>query len=267
MAADFSLDPQTVISPEPRADLTDTLALQSECQVQIRSQGDRLQILLPPGPSSGSEVNADGLGWLDIRQQVQQRLNGGDRFRKVEAPVDLVANHWLLDVRQLQDFAETLAQQGLRLEQIQTTRRQTAVSAATAGFSVDQTSLLPDLGAAVTAVPLPDAPLYLQTTLRSGAEIRHSGSVVLVGDLNPGSAIVADGDILVWGRIRGIAHAGASGNENCRIFALLLEPTQLRIASLVARPPEPHGASYLPEVSYVVDGVIRIAAADTLGRT
>jgi septum site-determining protein MinC len=265
MAADFSLDPQTLFSPD-EAVRSDDPTVWLAGQVQIRNQGDRLQILLPPGPSSGSEVNADGLSWLDLRQQVQQRLDGGNRLRQGEVPVDLVANHWSLDVRQLQDFAAALTQEGLRLEQIQTTRRQTAVSAATAGFSVDQTSLLPELVESARVAPLPEAPLYLQTTLRSGAEIRHSGSVVLVGDLNPGSAILADGDILVWGRLRGIAHAGAVGNENCRIMALLLEPTQLRIATLVARPPEPHGASFLPEVAYVVDGGIRISPSESLGR-
>lgn len=267
MPEDASLDLQRVLKPDSRTIQTETVLPRSEGQVHIRKQGDRLQLVLPPGPASGSDVNADGLGWLDIRQQVQQRLEGGDRFWAREVPVDLLANYWLLDARQLQDLAETLAQQGLRLDQIQTTRRQTAVSAATAGFSIDQTSSRPDLLVTTETLPsLPDAPLYLQTTLRSGAEIRHTGSVVLVGDLNPGSAIVADGDILVWGRLRGIAHAGATGNENCRIYALLLEPTQLRIAGLVARPPEPHGAAPPAEVAYVVDGVIRIAIAETLGR-
>jgi septum site-determining protein MinC len=265
MSEDSLLDPQQIVSPDLQLILPDSALPRAEGQVQLCTQGDRLQLILPAGPASGREVNADGLGWLDIRQQIQQRLEGGDRFRQGEVPVDLLANYWLLDGRQLQDLAEALSQQGLRLEQIQTTRRQTAVSAATAGFSVDQTSRQSNRVTS-EANALPDAPLYLQTTLRSGAEIRHTGSVILVGDLNPGSAIVADGDILVWGRLRGIAHAGATGNEYCRIFALLLEPTQLRIAGLVARPPEPHAAAPAAEVAYVLDGIIRIAVAEALGR-
>jgi septum site-determining protein MinC len=63
----------------------------------------------------------------------------------------------------------------------------------------------------------------------------------------------------VWGRLRGMAHAGLDGNRNCRIMALQMQPTQLRIADVVARPPETPPAEYLPEVAYVGAGAIRIA--------
>jgi septum site-determining protein MinC len=56
-------------------------------------------------------------------------------------------------------------------------------------------------------------PLYLQLTVRSGVEIRHPGTIVILGDFKSGRAVIAEGDIFVWGRLRGVAHAGARGNR------------------------------------------------------
>jgi septum site-determining protein MinC len=98
-------------------------------------------------------------------------------------------------------------------------------------------------------------------TVRSGVEIRHSGTVVVLGDLNPGGSVVANGDILVWGRLRGVAHAGASGNSKCLIMALQMEPTQLRIADFVARAPTNVPSQVYPEIAYVTPEGIRITKA------
>ncbi len=85
----------------------------------------------------------------------------------------------------------------------------------------------------------PDAgeALYLRRTLRSGARIRHHGNLVLLGDINPGAEVAASGDIIVWGTIRGMVHAGALGDDSAIICALGLTPTQLRIGSHYALPP------------------------------
>ena len=79
--------------------------------------------------------------------------------------------------------------------------------------------------------------LYLRRTLRSGARIRHHGNLVLLGDVNPGAEVAASGDIIVWGTIRGMVHAGALGDDGAIICALGLNPTQLRIGSHYALPP------------------------------
>ena len=54
--------------------------------------------------------------------------------------------------------------------------------------------------------------------------------MVVLGDVNPGAEIVAEGNIIVWGRVRGLVHAGSKGNATAVICALDLSPTQLRIA-------------------------------------
>jgi septum site-determining protein MinC len=76
--------------------------------------------------------------------------------------------------------------------------------------------------------------LYHAATLRGGQTLHHTGNIVIVGDVNPGAELVATGDIIVFGRLAGIAHAGAQGDASARIFALDLAATQLRIATLIA---------------------------------
>lgn len=84
-----------------------------------------------------------------------------------------------------------------------------------------------------------DTALFLNRTLRSGTRIEFAGHVVVMGDVNPGAEIVAEGNVVVWGRLRGMVHAGAKGNRDAVICALDFSPTQLRIAeqaSLVSQP-------------------------------
>ncbi len=201
-------------------------------QVQLKAEEGRLLLILP----TESQLPASELSWSEIWQQMRQRLNASDRLRIPNTPVHLVAQDRLLDSRQLQELAEILNEEQLQLKSVGTSRRQTAIASVSSGYSVEQlqaqTSLNSDAQTANT--PLAEA-LYLEMTVRSGVEIRHPGTVILLGDLNPGGIVIADGDILVWGRLRGVAHAGALGNRDCLIMALQMEPTQLRIADAVAR--------------------------------
>lgn len=80
--------------------------------------------------------------------------------------------------------------------------------------------------------------LYIQRTLRSGQSISSEGNIVIIGDANPGSEIIAKGDITVWGVLGGIAHAGSAGNQYARIRALKMNAIQLRIADVFARRPD-----------------------------
>jgi len=95
-------------------------------------------------------------------------------------------------------------------------------------------------------------------TLRSGQSIHHNGDVIVIGDVNAGAEVVASGDILVWGRLRGIVHAGAEGDDTRCICALALLPTQLRIGNHIARPPEGklRRKKYEPECAFVSEGQI-----------
>lgn len=102
----------------------------------------------------------------------------------------------------------------------------------------------------------PDVGLIARRTLRSGQALRHPGSVTVIGDVNPGAEIVAGGDIVVWGRLRGVVHAGAMGDEAAVVCALDLQPTQLRIAQHIARSPDDRRRKPIPEVARVRNGKI-----------
>ncbi len=227
-------------------------------QVRLKSEQGRLLLILPAEAQTPSSATS----WSDIWQQLKQRLNGGDRFWQPNTTVHLIAGERLLDGRQLQAIADALAEVQLPLGRVYTSRRQTAVAAATAGYCVEQPAPVSALNQTPKPSPPPLAePLYLQMTVRSGVDIRHPGTVVILGDLNPGGMVVADGDILVWGRLRGVAHAGAGGNSKCLIVALQIEPTQLRIADYVARAPQTQPAQFYPEIAYVTPEGIRITKA------
>jgi len=79
-----------------------------------------------------------------------------------------------------------------------------------------------------------DMALFINKTLRSGKRIEFPGHVVVMGDVNAGAEIVADGNVIVWGRVRGMIHAGAKGDRSASICALDLSATQLRIANEVS---------------------------------
>lgn len=93
--------------------------------------------------------------------------------------------------------------------------------------------------------------VFVSQTLRSGNYVRHHGHVVVFGDVNPGAEIVAGGNVVIWGRLKGVVHAGAAGDETASICALEMTPTQLRIAGHIALSPEREAAG--PEVAFVRD--------------
>jgi len=106
--------------------------------------------------------------------------------------------------------------------------------------------------------------LFLKQTLRSGQVVRFNGSVVVIGDAHAGSEIAASGDIVVWGELRGIAHAGVGGSVKAEIRAMKIDALQLRIGDFIARRPDriayhkPSASSLAPEVAKVYEGEIRI---------
>jgi septum site-determining protein MinC len=101
-----------------------------------------------------------------------------------------------------------------------------------------------------------DDTLFLRRTVRSGQAIHHASNIVVLGDVNPGAEIVAGGDIIVWGVLRGMVHAGYPDNETAYVCSLFLAPVQLRIAHLLSRPPEGVEVQPRPEVATIKNGRI-----------
>ena len=105
--------------------------------------------------------------------------------------------------------------------------------------------------------------LFHTGTLRGGQSLHNVGNIVVVGDVNPGAELVATGDIVVFGVLRGVAHAGAQGERAARVYALDLAATQLRIAAFIAADFGDRKRNGIqPEAACVQDGRIAIVAFD-----
>jgi len=101
--------------------------------------------------------------------------------------------------------------------------------------------------------------LLLCRHLRSGQKVYSNGNLVILGDINPGAEVVARGNILVMGSLRGIAHAGAGGDTSAVVAAYRLNPTQIRIANHITRPPDGEVVTNSdPEVARIRDGKVII---------
>jgi len=104
----------------------------------------------------------------------------------------------------------------------------------------------------------PPKSCFYMGTVRSGAQMESDTDLVIVGDVNPGAQISAAGNVTVLGSLRGIVHAGKDGNRDAVIVALSLNPTQIRIAEIITRPPDGEEAASVPEIAYIRDGNIYV---------
>jgi septum site-determining protein MinC len=111
--------------------------------------------------------------------------------------------------------------------------------------------------------------IFLRCNLRPGQSVRYAGDVCVLGDVESGAEIVADGDIVVWGALLGTVHAGANGDDEAIICALHLSPIQLGIAGYISRFPaneEGYQGTRPPELAHVEMGRIVVEAWAERGR-
>ncbi len=74
---------------------------------------------------------------------------------------------------------------------------------------------------------------FYKGSIRSGQRLEFEGSIVIIGDVNDGAEVIAEDNIAILGSLRGMAHAGAKGNEKAIIAASIIEAPQIRIASKI----------------------------------
>ncbi len=77
--------------------------------------------------------------------------------------------------------------------------------------------------------------MFYKGTLRSGQVFEADGSVVILGDVNPGGKVIAKGNVIVLGNLKGNIFAGVDGNENAFVVALEMNPMQIKIGDIIAR--------------------------------
>ena len=228
------------------------MAQASESAVTIRGTRRGLSITIGAGE------------WQELLSELDARLAQGTAFFS-GSRVNLQAGRREINTEQLRQLIDLLRKHKVELASLLTSSRPTAEAAQ---------ALQVRLALAETPGPQPvlrpvdqDASdgILVHRTVRSGQSLRHAGHVVVIGDVNPGAEVIAGGDIIVWGRARGMLHAGAMGDEGAVVCALELTPAQLRIGPHIAvspegqrprpRVPPPRGQAQ-PETASVAEGQI-----------
>ena len=101
--------------------------------------------------------------------------------------------------------------------------------------------------------------LVINKNLRAGQSVEHTGDVLIIGNVNPGAVVKATGNIIVMGSLKGVAWAGYLGNQDAVIIALKMEPSQLRIANIIAvNEEEERQAPDYPEIARIENGEVVI---------
>ena len=187
--------------------------------------------------------------WLALEPALLEQIRAQQAFFR-GARIALDVGSQILRVNDLVALRDRLSEQGVSLWAVLSESPTTEKTAQLLGLATRISKPRPEEARQFAIEDLGDeTALFLSKTLRSGTRIEFPGHVVIFGDVNPGAEIVAEGNVLVWGRVRGMIHAGAKGNTAAYICALDLSPTQLRIASEVSamlkpqREPRPEIAS------------------------
>jgi septum site-determining protein MinC len=209
------------------------------------------------GIRHGLLVTMQAGGWDSLLAELERRLETTPSFFK-GGSVSLDVGEESLTEEDLRAARDLLAQHDIALHAVVSTDEKTEEAAQGLGLVIDLgLERRPPSEPSVEVVESEwSEALLCQKTLRSGQSIQTEGHVIVIGDVNPGAEIVAGGNILVWGRLRGTVHAGAMGDEEAIVCALDMSPTQLRIAGHITRSPEERRRNPTPEVASVRDNQI-----------
>ncbi len=196
----------------------------SENIASIQIKGIRDGLLATLGSASWEDQRAEMLAHIDERPSF---------FRGARLAMDVGTQ--TLKVNELVELRDQLSERGVALWAVVSDSPTTEKTAQLLGLATRISKPRPEeLRHAPTDEINDETALYLNKTLRSGTRIEFPGHVVLQGDVHPGAEIVAEGDVIVWGRVRGLIHAGSKGNHQAVICALDLSAAQIRIADVTA---------------------------------
>jgi len=225
------------------------LAKKSPSAVEIKGYGNDVNIIL-----SGDAP------FPDVEAELIKRLTDSERFFSGVAVV-LDAGDRVLSSEEFEELKGILTDRfSLTISAVRSRSDETRKAAEEIGWKVESQKQEEE------KKEKPRAPaarendtILIKRTLRSGQKEWHRGNIVIVGDVNPGAEVVATGDVVILGKLRGVAHAGAEGNASAEIIALDLRPIQLRIAEYIGRSPDLDlERDKTPEMAQVEDGNIVI---------
>src|SRR6266542_2586491 len=193
------------------------------------------------GLRDGLLVSLDDAPWAEQHTALLDQVDAQPAFfQGARLALDVASQ--VLHVNELVDLRDQLSERGISLWAVISESPTTEATAQLLGLATRISKPRPEEGRQFSVEDLgEETALFLNRTIRSGTRIEFAGHVVVLGDVNPGAEIIAEGNVIIWGRLRGMVHAGAKGNRTATICALDLSPTQLRIAdevSAVLKPQE-----------------------------
>jgi len=204
--------------------------------------------------------------WQDLRDCLIQHVVEKQHFFK-GARVAVDVGHLVLHASELGNLRDRLSDHGVTLWAVLSNSPTTEQTAQMLGLATRLSSLRqdrvirPSSGGVMPGEPA----IVIQKTIRSGYKIEHKSHIIIIGDVNPGAEVISSGSVIVWGKLKGLVHAGVEGDEKAIVCALELEPMQLRIANCIALTPQ--GKTKLePEMVQIHNGQIVATPWKTKGK-
>jgi len=223
----------------------------------------RENVIFKGGKGGLELVINEAADFTAILAQLKEKLEAAAYFFTGSTGVKVASGHCSLTNEERSQLIRLLAGYGLALDD-----QATMFSLPSEQLSGNDAGQDSDIPVVYRQEPEGGQTLIVSRTLRGGQRIVYHGSVVIIGDVNPGAEIIAGGNITVQGACRGLAHAGANGNHQATITADKLVAGQLRIAGIIARAPDSRHEPTYRESARIAGGIVTIepAAKDRIKR-
>ncbi|MFH1186041.1 MAG: septum site-determining protein MinC [Chloroflexota bacterium] len=209
--------------------------------IRIKGMRDGLLVSLPEG--EWDEQSAALLAQIDSQRPFFQ----GARLALDVGPQ-------VIKVNEMVELRDRLSERNVSLWAVISESQMTEQTAQLLGLATRVSKPRPEEQQSIDAGPISqETALYVNRTMRSGTRVEFPGSVVVLGDVNPGAELVVDGSAIVWGRLRGAVHAGAAGDAEAVVCALEFAPMRLQIAGEVLDP-SAGGTEGGPAMAVIRDG-------------
>jgi septum site-determining protein MinC len=191
------------------------------------------------GMRDGLLVTLSGQDWDEQRALLIAQIDERSSFFH-GARLALDVGTLALSVNELVELRDLLSERSVSLWAVVSESPKTEKTSQLLGMATRISKPRPEESRQFAVEDLGDeTALFLNKTLRSGTRIEFAGHVVVLGDVNPGAEVIAEGNVIVWGRVRGVLHAGSKGNRGAVICGLDLSAAQLRIAGEIAEASSP----------------------------
>jgi septum site-determining protein MinC len=219
------------------------------------------------GMRDGLLISLGNAAWDELRAALMAQIEArGSFFQGARVAIDVGSQ--IFRVNELSELRDMLSERGINLWAVVSESPTTEKTAQLLGLATRISKPRPQ---EMTRLPVDElgqgASKWIDRTLRSGTRIEYPGNIVVTGDVNPGAEVVANGSILVWGRVRGVVHAGANGDQTAVVCGLDLSAAQVRIAGAATVPPalnriesSERSSGARPEKYYLENGTLKSEA-------